>query len=254
VVLFLVTLAAPFQVPEPQRPGMALLLVVFVVEHGLLGTRHFRVVLVGLVVFMSVFPFVQAYQLDLTGRATPHGVFFALSWLVMPVLVLSLCFSLRTTILGTAAMCLEKLLDDAPPPPPCAALAQGGQPAKAPKSSAPRMLLVEDQPVNQRTFLRMLRRLGHDAQIAGNGREALDVAGQQPFDLIFMDIQMPELDGLEATRALRARVDAPRPVVIGVTAAAFEEDVAACMASGMDAVLTKPFGLAELRTMLGKWL
>ncbi len=115
------------------------------------------------------------------------------------------------------------------------------------------VLLVEDHPVNRKLALRMLERWGHRATTAGNGREALAAFAPGRFDVILMDIQMPEMDGLEATRRIRERerelgVD-PVPIV-ALTAHAMQEDRDACLAAGADAYLSKPFRPAELFRVL----
>ena len=112
-----------------------------------------------------------------------------------------------------------------------------------------RVLLAEDNPVNQRLALKMLEKLGIRAVLAANGRQAVIEARRMQPDLILMDLQMPECDGLDATRAIR-RLEQPQPVIVALTANALAEDREACLAAGMDDHLAKPFTLAELRHML----
>jgi CheY-like chemotaxis protein len=121
------------------------------------------------------------------------------------------------------------------------------RPAAAPLA----ILLVEDNAVNQAVVLLSLKRLGHSADIANNGREALAVLEQRDYDVLLMDVQMPELDGIETTRRLRARRRA-QPYIIAMTAGALAEDQAACLAVGMNEVITKPFQLAELARALSR--
>lgn len=104
-----------------------------------------------------------------------------------------------------------------------------------------RILVAEDNRVNQRVLLLMLKRLGYDAEAASNGREALDYLARVACDLVIMDVQMPEMDGLEATRRLRERtpLTAP-PYVLALTANAAKEDYQACLDAGMHAFLSKP--------------
>ncbi len=109
-----------------------------------------------------------------------------------------------------------------------------------------RILLAEDNRVNQRVALRMLERLGYRADVAGNGLEALEALQRQPYDIVLMDVQMPELDGLEATRQIRQRAAPTRPYVIALTANASEADRQACFSAGMDDHLVKPVHLADL--------
>ena len=124
--------------------------------------------------------------------------------------------------------------------------------------SGRRVLLVEDTLINQEVALSFLKQLGIDAELATNGREALRLAaGGEPFDLIFMDIQMPEMDGFEATETLRSRelsLGLPRVPIIAMTAHALEGDRERCLARGMDDYIAKPFRLPELERALRRWL
>ncbi|MEM8602124.1 MAG: response regulator, partial [Bacteroidota bacterium] len=104
-----------------------------------------------------------------------------------------------------------------------------------------RLLLVEDHAANQRVALTMLRRLGFQADLVENGREALDALAQAHYDAVLMDVQMPMLDGLEATRRLRAEPERyGTPYVIGLTANALDSDRERCLAAGMDEHVAKP--------------
>ncbi|MEO6003292.1 MAG: response regulator [Opitutus sp.] len=116
----------------------------------------------------------------------------------------------------------------------------------APVSSTPlhpdRVLLAEDNRVNQKVALLILNKLGYRADVAANGHEVLDAVGRQSYDIILMDVQMPEMDGLEATAQLVKRWPASqdRPWIIAVTANAMRGDRERCLAAGMDDYLTKP--------------
>jgi signal transduction histidine kinase/DNA-binding response OmpR family regulator len=119
-----------------------------------------------------------------------------------------------------------------------------------------RILIVEDNPVNQRLATRQLERLGFTPRVAANGAEAVDAHTRERLDLIFMDVQMPVLDGYDATaqirRAeLRTRTHVP---IVAMTANARGEDRDACLAAGMDDYLAKPVALADLRRILARWL
>jgi PAS domain S-box-containing protein len=110
-----------------------------------------------------------------------------------------------------------------------------------------RILLAEDNPTNQILAREVLGRLGYAVEVAGNGLEVLDALKRRAFDAILMDVQMPEMDGLEATREIRrlfAAEDQPR--IIALTADAMEEDRRRCLAAGMDDYLSKPLLLPEL--------
>jgi two-component system, sensor histidine kinase and response regulator len=119
-----------------------------------------------------------------------------------------------------------------------------------------RVLLVEDNPVNQRLATRMLEKRGHRVVLAGNGREALEALGKGSFDLVLMDVQMPEMDGFQATGVIREKeksTGAHLPV-IALTAHAIKGDREKCLAAGMDGYLTKPIVPRELDDVLESYL
>jgi len=120
-----------------------------------------------------------------------------------------------------------------------------------------RVLLVEDNPVNQRLAIKQLEKLGFEPAVAANGREAVDACAETPFDLIFMDVQMPEMDGFEATHEIRRREkngSARHVPIVAMTANARPEDREECLTAGMDDHLSKPVTLADLRAVLDRWL
>jgi PAS domain S-box-containing protein len=113
------------------------------------------------------------------------------------------------------------------------------------------ILLVEDNPTNQKLALLVLEKLGYRAQVAVNGVEALKAVSQQRFDVVFMDLQMPEMDGLEATRRIRAEVPPhAQPWIIAMTANAMDSDRDQCFAAGMDDFLGKPIRVEALAASL----
>jgi CheY-like chemotaxis protein len=136
------------------------------------------------------------------------------------------------------------------------------------------ILLAEDNPVNQVVSLAMLESLGCKVDVVANGREALAAFSCTHYDLIFMDCQMPELDGYEATKAIREHEAAhpspvsPQPItpnaqssplrsripIVALTAHAMEGDRAHCLAAGMDDYLSKPFTQEQVRTVLERWI
>jgi CheY-like chemotaxis protein len=114
-----------------------------------------------------------------------------------------------------------------------------------------RILLVEDNAMNRRLALILLERMGYDADVATNGVEAIEAIERATYDVVLMDVQMPELDGLEATRRIRARwQDGARPRIVALTANAMAEDRQATVDAGMDAYLSKPIRPAELAEAL----
>lgn len=114
-----------------------------------------------------------------------------------------------------------------------------------------RILLVEDNFVNQKVAQRVLGHLGYTVAVAVDGIAALALYQQQLYDLILMDVNMPGMDGLEATRRLRQlSANGPRPCIVAMTAAATHEDRAHCLEAGMDDYISKPFTLVELRRLL----
>jgi signal transduction histidine kinase/CheY-like chemotaxis protein/HPt (histidine-containing phosphotransfer) domain-containing protein len=116
-----------------------------------------------------------------------------------------------------------------------------------------RILLVEDNPINQKVARKLLERLGHMPDIAGNGREAIERLERASYDVILMDVQMPKMDGLEASREICARWPAgQRPRIIAMTAEAMEGDRQKCLAAGMEDYLVKPVTLEQLAAALAK--
>jgi signal transduction histidine kinase/CheY-like chemotaxis protein/HPt (histidine-containing phosphotransfer) domain-containing protein len=114
-----------------------------------------------------------------------------------------------------------------------------------------RILLAEDNPVNQKVAQLMLGKLGYRVDTVGNGLEAVRAVQQAPYDVILMDVQMPDMDGLEATRRIRADLPADQhPQIIALTASVLLEDRAACRAAGMDGYLAKPVRSDDLRAAL----
>jgi CheY-like chemotaxis protein len=122
-----------------------------------------------------------------------------------------------------------------------------------PIQSSLRILLAEDNAVNQKVALKLLDQLGYRADVVSNGLEALDALDRQRYDVVLMDVQMPELDGLDATRRIRLRWSAEaRPYVVAMTANAMPEDREACRAAGMDDYVAKPIRPEELAAALSR--
>ena len=144
-------------------------------------------------------------------------------------------------------------------------------PAKAPTPPAPapqvlasrqplRVLLCDDNSINQKVASRILQQLGYEPDLATNGREALDALDRKPYDLIFMDVMMPEMDGLEATRAIRKFQQegshanfSSRIIIVAMTAQAMQGDREKCIAAGMDDYLAKPIRPSDVRGVIERW-
>ena len=119
----------------------------------------------------------------------------------------------------------------------------------------PRVLLAEDNPVNQKVAVLMLEKLGCRIDVVGNGQEAVTALKQFPYDLVFMDCQMPEMDGFEATVAIRALpLPAANVPIVALTANAFKDDQDRCLAAGMNDFLSKPVTSPGLQRMLARWV
>ena len=129
------------------------------------------------------------------------------------------------------------------------------QDARAPEESL-RVLLAEDNLVNQRLAVRLLEKRGHRVAVAANGAEALRALEQESFDLLLMDVQMPEMDGLEATAAIREkeRGTGMRQPIVALTAHAMKGDREKCIAGGMDEYLSKPIRPQDLDQLLEKYV
>jgi CheY-like chemotaxis protein len=114
-----------------------------------------------------------------------------------------------------------------------------------------RILITEDNPINYKLAERVLSKLGYTPQKALNGKEAIEAVKQAEYDVILMDVQMPEMDGLEATRIIRS-LERRQPIIIAMTANAMQGDREACLEAGMDDYISKPIKLEELVMMLQK--
>jgi len=114
------------------------------------------------------------------------------------------------------------------------------------------ILIAEDNPVNQTLAIRVLKKLGYEPKVAENGQRALEELKQVNYDLVLMDMQMPEMDGLTATRRIRSDFET-QPIIIAMTANAMSEDKDACLQAGMNDYISKPMKLEVLIDMLKKW-
>ncbi|MEO6547427.1 MAG: two-component regulator propeller domain-containing protein [Ferruginibacter sp.] len=137
-------------------------------------------------------------------------------------------------------------------------LSMGNEPAKLKlsvefaKEHPLRILVAEDNLANQKLTLKILSKLGFQADLAENGRRAFDMADLQEYDIILMDVQMPEMDGLEATRTIREQLEI-QPVIVAMTANVMKEDRDECLNAGMNDFVSKPVRLEEVVNVLAKW-
>ncbi len=123
------------------------------------------------------------------------------------------------------------------------------------RTGGSRILLVEDDDVNQKYVLRVLQRNGFHADLAVDGRRAVDAVMKSEYDLVLMDVQMPRMDGLEATAQIRFREGTKRHTpIVGLTANALPGDRERCLAAGMDDYLTKPVSVDQLKSAIGHWI
>ncbi len=134
--------------------------------------------------------------------------------------------------------------------------------SEAQTRSRPLVLVVEDNSVNQKVAANMIEKLGYRVNVAANGREAVDSLARIPYALVFMDCQMPEMDGFEATRVIRKQEESlrqaggrpPHLPIIAMTANAMQKDRDRCQAVGMDDFLSKPVTSKSLAEILKQWL
>jgi CheY-like chemotaxis protein len=130
----------------------------------------------------------------------------------------------------------------------------GRTPSPPPSPRPLQVLLAEDNPINQRLMTKMLEKMGHHVTLVENGKAVVDRAERDRFDLVLMDVQMPELDGLEATRQIRQREQTSgfHLPIVALTAHAMKGDRERCLESGMDGYLAKPVRWSELRAVIGQ--
>ena len=136
-------------------------------------------------------------------------------------------------------------------------LAQKSEQTKAAEKkiqiSSLRILLAEDNVTSQKVALQMLKRMGYKADVVANGIEALQALERQPYDLVLMDLRMPEMNGLQATRIIRQRWPDNGPKIVAVTAYALQGDQEKCIEAGMDGYISKPIKMNELAEVLRKY-
>ena len=153
-------------------------------------------------------------------------------------------------VLGRALLSTKVAAPQAAPPKPNQLLAE-----RIPM----RILLCDDNAINQKVAVRILQQLGYQPGLANNGHEALDALDRQPYDFILMDVMMPEMDGLEATRLIREQQKNGAPnyssriVIVALTAHAMQGDREKCLAAGMDDYLAKPIRPADMRQVIERW-
>jgi len=114
------------------------------------------------------------------------------------------------------------------------------------------ILVAEDDSINQQLTIKLLEKLGYTADLASNGKEALEMVSEKNYDVILMDVLMPEMDGFEATKMIRLCLDI-QPIIIALTASAMAGDKEKCMQAGMNDYLCKPININELADLFAKW-
>jgi CheY-like chemotaxis protein len=127
-------------------------------------------------------------------------------------------------------------------------------PAKSGGTNLDRILIAEDNVINQKVIERMVQKIGYTVDLVANGREAIDALAGSPYSLVFMDCQMPEMDGFEACREIRKLDGGARIPIIAITANAMKGDRERCLAAGMDDYVSKPFKQEDLRVVIERWL
>jgi CheY-like chemotaxis protein len=192
-------------------------------------------------------------------------------------LVLLTSMGVRTDLPGFATVCfaccltkpikpaqlkevLARVISGAKTPPPRRATNAKLDPALAQRLPL-RVLLCDDNAINQKVALRLLQQMGYQADQAANGLEALAALNTQPYDLIFMDVMMPEMGGFEATRVIRERQKQPTAypnyksplIIVAMTANAMQGDREQCLAAGMDDYIAKPVRLDDVRAIVERW-
>jgi CheY-like chemotaxis protein len=116
-----------------------------------------------------------------------------------------------------------------------------------------KILVAEDNAINQKLILRLFEMLGYTIQIAANGFEVIDALNRMEIDIVFMDIQMPEMDGIEATHQIINQWGDQKPLIVAMTANALKTDREKCLAAGMDDYISKPLTINQVRTGIEKW-
>jgi CheY-like chemotaxis protein len=140
---------------------------------------------------------------------------------------------------------------------PCAAVISDVQASRELPACRPRILLAEDSIINQQVALAILKKLGCQTDLVANGKEALESLRRFSYDLVFMDCQMPEMNGYEASTLIRdpkSGLPNPRVPIIALTAHALQGDRQKCLAAGMDDYIAKPVHHTTLAATLQKWL
>lgn len=116
-----------------------------------------------------------------------------------------------------------------------------------------RILVAEDNPINQKVIVHMLRKLGYEPNLVTNGLEAVEMCDQINFDLVFMDMEMPEMDGIDATKRILSSTDRAKPIIIAMTANAMVEDQKRCVDAGMTDFIAKPFTIQVVHQMIDQY-
>jgi CheY-like chemotaxis protein len=115
------------------------------------------------------------------------------------------------------------------------------------------ILVAEDNAINQKLIFRIFDMLGYTITLAGNGFEVIEALNRMKFDIVFMDIQMPEMDGFEATKQIIAQWGDKKPLIVAMTANALSTDKDRCLEAGMDDYISKPVTIDQVKRGIEKW-
>ena len=183
-------------------------------------------------------------SMELRSNAARYRGLDISTYLVKPVKYAEL-FDVICTVLGSAAEETEKKTAKVSP---FRSMNNQGM------NRGVRILLAEDNEINQKMAVKLLETLGHTVAVAGNGKEAVKIIGQQEFDLVLMDVQMPIMDGISATRKIRRlKLQARDIPIVAMTAHAMKQDREMCLEAGMDDYISKPIDPEKLREVIAKW-
>ena len=195
-------------------------------------------------------PVVMLGALGLNHPETTFGM-KPVGWLAQPIRALNFEHLFNETFNGIPSAVFNVALNGSVPD---SVAAKGSALAVSHARKSLRVLVAEDNSINQKVAVKMIKSLGYRADVASNGMEVLDALDRQPYDIVLMDVQMPEMDGLEATRRIRSMTPkAEGPHIVAMTANATQRDEDICLTAGMDEYLAKPVRITDLKAVFDRW-